>query len=112
MPQWYQRLRAEIREQMSKQRGVIRYRNVWLMVCITVYLPRPKDTKFKFPPRGDVDNFAKALLDSVQRDKRDSAAMRYWLYEDDKWIQSLYVAKRWADANNEPGYVIEVEEMK
>lgn len=110
-PQWYRCLKADIRSQIARQPRVIRYSKAWIRVYITVYVRRPARTRLEYPSMGDVDNFAKVVLDACQRDRGDHDSTRYWLFDDDRFVQALYVNKLWSDEVNEPGYVIELESL-
>ncbi len=63
-----------------------------LHVDIELYIKQPKKTKLDVP-RADVDNFIKAILDS----------MNGYLWEDDRQIKSVYAIKQWA-RKDEDGY--------
>lgn len=64
-----------------------------LMVALDVVGERPKKTVLQ-APRGDVDNFTKAVLDACTK-------ARAWL--DDSQVMALLVRKRWGDPGEEPG---------
>jgi len=57
-----------------------------LSCVITFYLERPKTTKL-LAPKPDVDNYCKALLDSLNE----------VLFKDDSQIVELYAKKAWAE---------------
>ena len=63
-----------------------------LIVDIELYVKKPKATELD-APRPDIDNFAKAILDTMNK--------KVW--EDDSQIISLHVTKQWA-ATGEDGY--------
>jgi Holliday junction resolvase RusA-like endonuclease len=63
-----------------------------LHVDIELYIKQPKKTKLDVP-RADVDNFIKAVLDSLNG----------YLWEDDRQIKSVYAIKQWA-GKDEDGY--------
>jgi Holliday junction resolvase RusA-like endonuclease len=63
-----------------------------LHVDIALFVKQPKKTKLIFP-RADIDNFIKAVLDSLNG----------YLWEDDSQISSVYAIKQWA-IKEEPGY--------
>jgi Holliday junction resolvase RusA-like endonuclease len=65
-----------------------------LMVSIELFVKRPKTTERDWP-KADIDNFAKAVLDTMNK--------KVW--DDDSQIISLYVTKQWA-AKDEGGYFI------
>lgn len=110
-PAWYRVLKAEIRSQMSRQSRVVRYVKAWVRVYITVVLPATKATKYDYPPRGDVDNYAKTVLDALQRDNPGHESLRYWVFDDDRFVQALYVTKVWSNGIEDPGYIIDVEAL-
>ena len=57
-----------------------------LEVLVTFYCKRPKTTK-REEPRGDVDNYVKAILDSCNGK----------VFEDDDQIKRITATKRWED---------------
>jgi Holliday junction resolvase RusA-like endonuclease len=57
-----------------------------LVVTVFALVPKPKTTKRSWP-KGDVDNYAKAVLD----------ALNGWVWEDDDQILTLHVYKQWVD---------------
>ena len=61
-------------------------------VDVELFIRRPKSTKLDMP-RADIDNFLKAVLDSLNK--------KLWV--DDNIIQSVYATKQWASPN-EHGY--------
>ena len=63
-----------------------------LAVSIELYVKQPKTTERGWP-KADIDNFAKAVLDTMNK--------KVW--EDDSQIISLYVTKQWAP-KGEDGY--------
>lgn len=63
-----------------------------LAVSIELYVKRPKTTERGWP-KADIDNFAKAVLDTMNK--------KVW--DDDSQIVSIYVTKQWA-APGEDGY--------
>ena len=70
-----------------------------LHVDIELYIKQPKKTKLDVP-RADVDNFIKAVLDSLNG----------YLWEDDRQIKSVYAIKQWAPKDKEGYFVIGVDE--
>ena len=71
-----------------------------LAVDVTFTVTRPKTTKFSYP-RGDIDNYFKAL-----------DCLNGLLWEDDKHIVVLRATKRWAESG-EPGWIdIKVTEAR
>jgi len=65
-----------------------------LSVDVELYIKRPKTTKLD-APRADIDNYLKAVFDSMN-DK---------LWEDDTQIRQVYATKQWAQPD-EDGYFI------
>ena len=63
-----------------------------LSVDVELYVKRPKTTKLD-APRADIDNYLKAVFDS----------MNGRLWEDDTQIRQVYAVKQWA-MPNEDGY--------
>jgi Holliday junction resolvase RusA-like endonuclease len=57
-----------------------------LEVLVTFFCKRPKTTK-REEPRGDVDNYVKAILDSCNGK----------VFEDDDQIKRITATKRWED---------------
>lgn len=72
-----------------------------LAVDIECYVTRPKSTKLELP-RADVDNYSKAVLDSLNGA----------LWEDDSQIKSLYTTKDWANPGEEGYFIVSVEVLK
>lgn len=70
-----------------------------LEVDVHVYVKRPKTTKY-LHPRGDVDNFAKAVLDSLNG----------VLWIDDGQIYKLTAEKHWAPPDVPGWYTVKVSE--
>ena len=68
-----------------------------LSVSIELYIKRPKKTDKEYP-RPDIDNFAKAILDT----------MNGKIWEDDTQIISLYVTKQWAEKDSEGYFILSV----
>jgi Holliday junction resolvase RusA-like endonuclease len=71
-----------------------------LSVDIEIFKKKPKSSKLTLP-RGDVDNFAKAVLDS----------MNGILWEDDSQIKSLYVTKDWAPLDSNGYFVVSLGQI-
>ena len=63
-----------------------------LSVDVELYVTQPKKTVLQ-APRADIDNYLKAVFDSLNG----------WLWEDDKLINQVYAVKQWA-CKDEPGY--------
>jgi len=68
-----------------------------LAVSIELYVKRPKSTERGWP-KADIDNFAKAVLDT----------MNGKIWKDDSQITSLHVSKQWADKGEEGYFTLEV----
>lgn len=68
-----------------------------LAVSIELYIKQPKKTDKEYP-RPDIDNYAKAILDT----------MNGKIWEDDTQIISLYVTKQWAEKDSEGYFILEV----
>lgn len=71
-----------------------------LLVVVESVKKNPKARSKKTHPRGDVDNFAKAPLDSLGK------AEGYW-YDDDQVVY-LLTCKRWARRDEEPHTTVEI----
>ena len=65
-----------------------------LAVLTEIICPRPKSTK-KYWPRGDIDNYEKAIWDSITNSKR-------WWADDDQIVFNAS-HKRWAGKHEQPG---------
>ena len=63
-----------------------------LKVDVELFVTQPKKTKL-YAPRADIDNFLKAVFDSLNG----------WLWEDDTQILQVYASKQWAPRGEE-GY--------
>jgi Holliday junction resolvase RusA-like endonuclease len=72
-----------------------------LAVDIKCFVTRPKSTKLEYP-RADVDNYSKAILDSLNGK----------LWDDDSQIIALFISKQWANPDEEGYFVVEIEEVK
>lgn len=68
-----------------------------LAVSIELYVKRPKSTERGWP-KADIDNFAKAVLDT----------MNGKIWKDDSQITSLHVSKQWAGKGEEGYFTLEV----
>lgn len=76
------------------------YSETLLDVCVTCNVKKPKTTKL-LTPRGDVDNFAKAVLDCFNG----------YIWDDDKHIVKLTVKKQWAEPEATGSFIIKVKEL-
>lgn len=68
-----------------------------LAVSIELYVKQPAKTERQYP-RPDIDNFAKAILDTMNG--------KIWV--DDTQIISLYVTKQWAEKGSSGYFILEV----
>ncbi len=65
-----------------------------LCVQVDCFVTKPKKTKL-WTPRADVDNYAKAVLDSFNG----------VLWDDDRQIVELHVNKSWTESWEHPGHI-------
>jgi Holliday junction resolvase RusA-like endonuclease len=72
-----------------------------LAVDIKCFVTRPKTTKLEYP-KADVDNYSKAILDSLNGK----------LWDDDSQITALFISKQWADSGEEGYFIVDIEEIK
>jgi len=72
-----------------------------LKVDLELYVKRPKRTKLG-APRGDIDNFIKAVFDS----------MNGWVWEDDTQIEELYATKQWTRPKNGGYFVLGIDKLE
>ena len=70
-----------------------------LMVTIEFYVKRPKKTEKRYP-RPDIDNYVKAILDT----------MNGKIWEDDSQVTTLYATKHWAKVGEEGYFVLAISE--
>lgn len=79
-------------------------------VFVEVIIPRPKTSKFDYPARGDIDNFAKLPLDclSSARPDGDGKDGRRIAWLDDRQIVELFAVKRYAEDGEQPRTTIDV----
>ena len=68
-----------------------------LAVSIELYVKRPKTTERGWP-KADIDNFAKAVLDT----------MNGKIWKGDSQITSRHVSKQWADKGEDGYFTLEV----
>lgn len=71
-----------------------------LNVTIDLVCHRPPTTKRECP-RGDIDNYTKAVLDALTK-------KGYW--NDDDQITELYALKRWPNPQEAPHFTVRIEE--
>lgn len=69
-----------------------------LIVKVEVVCTRAKTSKLT-TPKGDVDNYAKAILDALTH---------AGVWSDDKWIVKLTVVKRFADPGETARTIVEI----
>ena len=67
-----------------------------VVVWLEFFMDKPKSSKLP-TPRGDIDNYAKAVLDSMQL-----------LIENDSLVTWLHAGKYYADEDNPPGVIIKL----
>jgi Holliday junction resolvase RusA-like endonuclease len=72
-----------------------------LRVDLEFYVTRPKKTKLE-APRADIDNFLKAVLDSLNT----------WVWEDDTQIREVYATKQWASPDEDGYFVLGIDKIK
>ena len=65
-----------------------------IAVTVEFMAKRPKTTKLS-APRGDIDNYAKAIFDSLNGK----------LFDDDKQIVICHLRKAWTPSNEDEGYI-------
>lgn len=71
-----------------------------LAVDLELVITRPKQTKLT-APRADIDNFVKAVFDSLNG----------YLWEDDRQVLKLYAIKQWAEEGEEGYFTIGVDKL-
>ena len=71
----------------------------FLAVSLELYVKRPKSTEKEYP-KPDVDNYAKAVFDILNK--------KLWV--DDSQIVSMYVTKQWAPKDSEGYFILSVNE--
>jgi Holliday junction resolvase RusA-like endonuclease len=69
-----------------------------IKVDVELFIRRPKTTKLAMP-RADIDNFLKAVFDSLNK--------KLWV--DDTLIQTVYATKQWAEKGSEGSFIIGVD---
>lgn len=95
----YRKFKAAMQELIAKSRDAYTKHEGPLEVSILCSVPKPKTTKREFP-NGDVDNYAKAVLDSLNG----------VLWNDDDDVVSLNASKRYTDSK---GFIlVEVDNFK
>lgn len=71
-----------------------------LSVTLDLVAVRPPTTK-RDNPRGDIDNYIKAILDALTK-------KGYW--NDDDQIVHLYAHKRWPNPKEDPHFTVRIEQ--
>jgi len=71
-----------------------------LSVDVEIYVKQPKKTILD-APRADIDNYIKAIFDSLNG----------YLWEDDKQIQRVYAVKQWAPKCYDGYFTIGVDKL-
>lgn len=89
----YKEFRKEMDQILEERFGDFDPQTAPLSVEINCYITKPKTTKL-WTPRADVDNYAKAILDSFNGK----------LWEDDRQITDLRVTKAWTESHEHLGY--------
>lgn len=99
IPSLQKNLMLDIQDQLLKQNPVLL--TDWVAIDIVCRFKRPVRQVSDYPPRCDVDNLAKLVLDSMQG----------IVLENDNKVQTLSVSKCYTYGNQKPGYSITVETM-
>lgn len=73
-----------------------------LLVCCTFVCPAPKKS-IKTHPRGDVDNYAKSILDSITKCER--------IWDDDDQVAGLMLYKRWSQGKERGHMQVDIWEL-
>lgn len=94
----YRKFKAEMQEIVAANRRAFTQMEGPLMVTVMCFVRKPKSTDRTYP-RGDVDNYAKAALDSLNG----------VMWEDDDQIMQLAVFKEFCEDDKEPRIYVEVE---
>lgn len=90
----YKDFRKAMTEQIEERVGDFDPLLAPLSVEIICHITKPKSTKLCYP-RADVDNYAKAVLDSLNG----------VVWEDDKQITTLTINKGWTESHEHPGWI-------
>lgn len=96
----YRRFRTEASEVVDKVLNNMAPLSNYLVVSVKCYCTRPKTTKL-FSPKSDVDNLAKAVLDTLNK--------KLWI--DDSQIVDLRITKEWAPPGEPGWFTISVKEL-
>tara|TARA_R100000008_G_scaffold25699_3_gene13867 strand:- start:1327 stop:1707 length:381 start_codon:yes stop_codon:yes gene_type:complete len=71
-----------------------------IKVDVELFIRRPKTTKLVMP-KADIDNFLKAVFDSLNK--------KLWV--DDNIIQSVYATKQWAEVGEDGYFTVGVDKL-
>ena len=97
----YKKFRAECAEEVYEVLGTdFELIEGPIIVDLELFITRPKKTKLEYP-KADVDNFAKAVLDVLNK--------KLWV--DDSQIHKIYITKKWAEAGDHTYILIGVEKL-
>jgi Holliday junction resolvase RusA-like endonuclease len=95
----YATWKAACQQQMASQiQGEIGPIGTRLAAVVEVIVQKPKTTKLT-APKGDVDNYAKGVLDG---------ATQAGVWGDDTQVHVLVVTKRWTEPGEEPGAIVHI----
>lgn len=97
----YEKFRRDVRDILTDHNGQPLSGPINTIVELVVSPPKTTVRSF---PRGDVDNYAKGVLDCM------TSAGKFW--GDDDQIVSLFVAKRFAQPGEQPAIHIHYAEAK
>lgn len=99
----YKTFRKDMEVQIGERLGDFDLLDAPLCVELGCHITKPKSTKL-WTPRADVDNYAKAVLDSLNG----------VVWEDDKQITDLKITKGWTENHEVPGWIditIDIDRM-
>ncbi len=97
----YRKFKAEMQQIVNNDRGSFSKTKGPLAVTVVCRVRKPKTTEL-LHPRGDVDNYAKAVLDSLND----------VLWDDDDQIVQLTCFKEFCKDDQNPQIFVEVEPVK
>ena len=90
----YKQFRKDMEVQIEERLGDFDLLDAPLSVELGCPITKPKTTKL-WTPRADVDNYAKAVLDSLNG----------VVWDDDKQITELSITKGWTESHEIPGWI-------
>lgn len=93
----YKQFRKTMQDLVPEVLGDFEMIDYPLSVDLELYVKRPKTTKLD-APRADIDNYLKAIFDSMNGN----------LWEDDTLIRQVYATKQWAEVGEEGYFIIGV----